>query len=60
MPTSPLHPTRFQPPGPDTPGHRPSNPLADNHIRVCPECAGPISRTSGCLQCVQCGWGRCG
>ncbi len=29
-------------------------------VRVCPECAGPLVRSSGCLSCTQCGWGRCG
>jgi hypothetical protein len=28
--------------------------------RVCPECAGPLIRSSGCIGCVYCGWGRCG
>lgn len=35
------------------------NPLVYNQIRVCPECAGPIIRSSGCIACQQCGWGRC-
>lgn len=30
------------------------------HLRVCPECAGPLARGSGCLHCLSCGWGRCG
>jgi len=34
--------------------------LADNKIRVCPECAGPLARAAGCVTCLQCGWGRCG
>jgi hypothetical protein len=29
-------------------------------LRTCPECAGPLSRSSGCVSCVYCGWGRCG
>lgn len=29
-------------------------------FRVCPECAGPIVRASGCLHCAHCGWGHCG
>jgi hypothetical protein len=29
-------------------------------VRRCPECTGPVVRASGCLCCVQCGWGRCG
>ena len=28
--------------------------------RACPECAGPLSRASGCVSCVYCGWGKCG
>lgn len=28
--------------------------------RVCPDCAGPLARTSGCLTCLTCGWSRCG
>jgi hypothetical protein len=60
MSTAPLRPTRFQSTRPDRGATQPPNPLLDIHIRVCPECAGPISRPSGCLQCVQCGWGRCG
>lgn len=29
-------------------------------IPVCPDCAGPLVRSSGCLNCTQCGWGQCG
>jgi hypothetical protein len=29
-------------------------------IRVCPDCAGPVVRSSGCINCTQCGWGQCG
>jgi ribonucleoside-diphosphate reductase alpha chain len=36
------------------------NPLIYSHIRVCPECSGPVVRNSGCITCRQCGWGRCG
>ena len=49
-PNPQLLPTRDQAP----------NPLAGNNIRVCPECAGPIVRNSGCITCRQCGWGKCG
>jgi len=28
--------------------------------RVCPECAGPLIRASGCVSCRHCGWARCG
>jgi hypothetical protein len=28
--------------------------------RTCPECAGPLSKASGCVTCVYCGWGKCG
>ena len=45
------------------PSERPErfrNPLTDATIRVCPECAGPIAKTSGCVTCLQCGWGKCG
>lgn len=49
-PTKPqLSPTRYLTP----------NPLVKNTIRVCPDCAGPISHTGGCMTCQQCGWGRC-
>jgi len=34
--------------------------LADPRLRVCPECAGPLVRASGCLHCAHCGWGHCG
>jgi hypothetical protein len=27
---------------------------------LCPECAGPLAPTSGCIACLYCGWGRCG
>lgn len=30
------------------------------YMRVCPECAGPIIRNSGCVHCAQCGWAKCG
>ena len=36
------------------------NQLTANNIRVCPECAGPVVRISGCISCRQCGWGKCG
>ncbi len=36
------------------------NPFVSNNIRVCPECAGPVVRASGCASCRHCGWGRCG
>lgn len=39
--------------------YRPPNPFISNNIRVCPECAGPLARASGCVTCRQCGWGRC-
>jgi hypothetical protein len=29
-------------------------------VRVCPECAGPLIRASGCVSCRHCGWARCG
>jgi hypothetical protein len=31
-----------------------------NAVRVCPECAGPLRRASGCVSCGYCGWGKCG
>jgi hypothetical protein len=43
--------------------HRPGTvyrPSAPPPLRVCPECAGPLARASGCVSCTQCGWGRCG
>ncbi len=36
------------------------NQLTTNNIRVCPECAGQVIRNSGCMNCRQCGWGKCG
>lgn len=27
---------------------------------LCPECAGPLTRASGCVNCAYCGWGKCG
>ena len=41
-----LSPTRYRP----TP--RPA--------QLCPECAGPLARASGCVTCPACGWGKCG
>jgi hypothetical protein len=38
---------------------RDTNPRAQSRIKVCPECSGPIAQASGCISCVQCGWGRC-
>jgi hypothetical protein len=41
----------------------PPNPYHLNpttYIRVCPECAGPVIRNSGCMHCALCGWARCG
>lgn len=29
-------------------------------LRVCPDCSGPLARTSGCATCLTCGWSRCG
>ena len=51
-----LHPR----PRPSPPAPTDRNPLTLLLIKVCPECAGPVVRTSGCLSCMQCGWGRCG
>lgn len=48
----------FPPAKPAEPPAR--NPLTEKHIRVCPECAGPLARAAGCLTCLHCGWGRCG
>jgi ribonucleoside-diphosphate reductase alpha chain len=36
------------------------NPLAVPALRVCPDCAGPLAHSGGCVSCRQCGWGRCG
>ena len=36
-----LAPTRYQAP----------NPLLTTTSRVCPECAGPVVHTSGCITC---------
>jgi hypothetical protein len=35
-------------------------PVTPPRLRVCPECAGPLVRASGCLHCAHCGWGHCG
>lgn len=35
-------------------------PIHGTAVRVCPECAGPLARSSGCISCLHCGWGRCG
>src|SRR5215207_8005971 len=29
-------------------------------LGVCPDCAGPLIRSSGCLSRTRCGWGQCG
>jgi len=47
-----LAPTRYYPPRRD--------PSPETVLRVCPECAGPLIRASGCVSCRHCGWGRCG
>lgn len=39
---------------------QPTSHLPLQLARVCPECAGPLARASGCVTCTQCGWGRCG
>jgi len=36
------------------------NPFISPLLKVCPECSGPLAHTSGCVTCLQCGWGRCG
>jgi hypothetical protein len=46
-------------PRPYPPAPTDRNPMTWSLIKVCPECAGPIVRASGCLSCAQCGWGRC-
>ncbi|MEO7476581.1 MAG: hypothetical protein ABIY46_14725 [Gemmatimonadales bacterium] len=48
-----LHPC----PDPALSAAEPGSPTA---VRVCPECAGPLVRASGCVTCRHCGWGRCG
>lgn len=50
--TPPTRPTTYLPTRP--------NPLTYQHIRVCPECAGPVAHNSGCITCRACGWGKCG
>jgi len=55
--------SRFQPQPPSNTiqaGAPPYGPPALHQIRVCPDCAGPIVRSSGCIHCTHCGWGRCG
>jgi len=47
-----LAPTRYLPPRRDS--------APDAALRVCPECAAPLVRASGCVSCRHCGWGRCG
>lgn len=36
------------------------NPYTSASITRCPECEAPITRASGCLSCLVCGWGKCG
>ncbi len=43
-----------------TPAGRPQPQPPHRHVRICPECAGPVARASGCVSCMQCGWGFCG
>lgn len=47
-----------------SPGHRGPGDVRSStpgiRLRVCPECAGPIVRASGCMHCAHCGWGHCG
>ncbi|HUF34581.1 MAG TPA: hypothetical protein VMN37_01460 [Gemmatimonadales bacterium] len=53
----------FLPSPTDAPSHRPGTvyrPSVPLPLSVCPECAGPLVRASGCVSCAQCGWGRCG
>lgn len=38
----------------------PGDAIFSSRLRVCPDCAGPLVRASGCVSCLQCGWGRCG
>ena len=26
----------------------------------CPKCGGHLRRESGCIQCIDCGWSKCG
>lgn len=47
-------------PRPYPPAPTDRNPQTLLLIKVCPECAGPVVRSSGCVACAQCGWGRCG
>jgi len=35
------------------------NPLTHLLHKICPECSGPLTRASGCVTCLQCGWSRC-
>jgi hypothetical protein len=51
---------RHASPGPIQPGDALFDPRSHIRLRVCPECAGPIVRASGCMHCAHCGWGRCG
>jgi hypothetical protein len=50
-------------PNHQTPPHgRPALPYNPTtmRLRVCPDCAGPLIRSSACVSCAHCGWGRCG
>jgi len=48
----------MQPPG-DLP-HPSPVPAPASQSSHCPDCGGGLTRQSGCLVCVQCGWARCG
>ena len=48
------------PPGAPAPSDVRSRTSGTINLRVCPECAGPLIRASGCMHCAHCGWGRCG
>ena len=51
---------RYASPGATRPGDVHFDARNYHHLRVCPECAGPLVRASGCLHCAHCGWGHCG
>lgn len=51
---------RFTSPGATRPGDAHFRSGERARPRVCPECAGPIVRASGCMHCAYCGWARCG
>jgi len=47
-------------PLPPSPSRRPQSLPSPPQPVPCPDCGAGLTRQSGCLVCVQCGWARCG